>query len=119
MIRQAFGMTELGCAMVTPERIERLGSVGTLSPGLMCVIRDIESGENLGPRQRGEICVKGPTIMKGYYKNELATKETFTEDGWMKTGDIAYYDEDGYFYVVDRIKELIKYKGYQVVIGLF
>ncbi|KRT86146.1 AMP-binding protein, partial [Oryctes borbonicus] len=112
--RQGFGMTELGCAMTTPEGKERLGSVGTLAPSLLCVIRDINTGENLGPYKRGEICIKGPTIMKGYYKNEKATKETFTEDGWMKTGDIAYYDEDEYFFVVDRIKELIKYKGFQI-----
>ncbi|GJQ76618.1 hypothetical protein Trydic_g15480 [Trypoxylus dichotomus] len=114
LVRQGFGMTELGCAMAIPEGKERLGSVGVLAPGVSCVVRDINTSENLGPYQRGEICIKGAIIMKGYYKNEKATKEAFTQDGWMKTGDIAYYDEDGYFFIVDRIKELIKYKGFQI-----
>lgn len=52
--------------------------------------------------------------MVGYYGNEKATKESFTSDGWLKTGDLGYYDEEGYFYIVDRLKELIKYKGFQV-----
>lgn len=52
--------------------------------------------------------------MKGYYNDEKSTKATIDKDGWLHTGDVGYYDEDGYFYIVDRIKELIKYKGYQV-----
>lgn len=58
-------------------------------------------------------------VMKGYYKNPQATKETFTEDGWLKSGDLGYYDEDKYFFIVDRLKELIKYKGYQVKNSIF
>lgn len=52
--------------------------------------------------------------MIGYYNNEKATKEIFTSDGWVRSGDIGYYDQDGYFYIIDRIKELIKFKGFQV-----
>lgn len=66
------------------------------------------------PRQTGELWVHGPHIMKGYWNNEKATRETITEDGWMKTGDIAYFDEDLDFYISDRLKELIKVKGFQV-----
>lgn len=68
-----------------------------------------------GPENLGELWCKGPNIMKGYWKNEKATKETFSPDGeWLRTGDIAYVDDAGHFFIVDRIKELIKVKGNQV-----
>jgi len=73
-----------------------------------------ESGNALGANEKGEIWIKGPQVIKGYYKNEEGTKATITDDGWLKTGDIGYYTEDKYFYVVDRLKELIKVKGIQV-----
>jgi long-subunit acyl-CoA synthetase (AMP-forming) len=59
-------------------------------------------GESVGPHKRGEIWMRGPQIMKGYYNNEAATKDMITEDGWLKTGDIGYADDDSYFYIVDR-----------------
>ena len=62
----------------------------------------------------GEICVRGPMVMKGYRGNRSATDAMIDSDGWLHTGDIGYYDEDGWFFVVDRLKELIKYKGMQV-----
>lgn len=67
-----------------------------------------------GPEARGELWVRAPNIMKGYWNRPEATKETLTPDGWLKTGDVAYIDEKGYFYIVDRKKELIKVKGNQV-----
>lgn len=73
-----------------------------------------ENGEALGPYQEGELCVKGPTIMKGYLNNEKATAETIDKDGWLHTGDVAFYDDEKFFFIVDRLKELIKYKAYQV-----
>lgn len=69
---------------------------------------------SLGPNEEGEICVRGPIVMKGYIGNEAASKETVDADGWLHTGDVGYYDEDGFFYITDRKKELIKYKGLQV-----
>ncbi len=67
-----------------------------------------------GPKARGELWVRAPNVMKGYWRNPKATAETKTPDGWLKTGDIAYVDEDGKFFIVDRKKELIKVKGNQV-----
>lgn len=94
---------------------QKLGSCGKVASFLSCKVRDPETGKTLGPNQTGELCVKGPLIMMGYYNDEKATKETFTPDGWLKTGDLGYYDDDKYFFIVDRLKELIKYKGYQVI----
>lgn len=75
---------------------------------------DVDTGKCLGVKQVGELHFKGPCIMKGYIGNKQATNATIDADGWLHTGDIGYYDENGEWYVVDRIKELIKYKGYQV-----
>jgi len=65
-----------------------------------------DQGKILEPNQYGEICIKGPNVMQGYYKNEKATAETIVE-GWLHTGDVGHVDEDGYFWIVDRIKEMI------------
>lgn len=73
-----------------------------------------EVGHALGPKQKGELCFKGPLIMKGYVNDPAATALTIDKDGFLHTGDVGYYDEEGYFFVVDRLKELIKYKGFQV-----
>lgn len=67
------------------------------------------------PGETGELWIRGPHVMKGYFKNEEATRETLDSEGWLKTGDIAYFDEDLDFYITDRLKELIKVKGFQVM----
>ena len=93
----------------------QLGSCGHLISRTKGKIVDLETGElALGPYQQGELCLSGPQIMKGYFNNEQATKEMIGSDGWLKTGDVAYYDDDGNFSIVDRLKELIKVKGFQV-----
>lgn len=114
-VGQGYGLTESTVGLTfTPFDTEKHGSCGKLLPHLSAVVKDLKTGRNLGPNQTGELCFKGGVIMKGYYKNEAANRETFTKDGYMRTGDVGYYDKDGYFYIVDRLKELIKYKGYQV-----
>jgi 4-coumarate--CoA ligase len=101
--------------LAVPAGSEKHGSVGKVVSYMSCKIRDPETGKSLGPNQNGEVCFKGSTVMQGYYGNEEATKNAFTSDGWLLTGDLAYYDEEEYFFIVGRSKDLIKYKGIQVI----
>src|SRR4029079_7603627 len=90
---------------------------GTVGPPLRateCRLVDPESGEDAGPGERGELWVRGPQVMRGYLNNKEATPATIDADGWLHTGDIGIVDEAGYYSIVDRLKELIKYKGLQV-----
>jgi len=77
-------------------------------------IVNMDTGEELPTGEIGELLIRGPQVMQGYWKNPEATAETILDDGWLRSGDLCYMDEDGYVFVVDRIKEMIKYKGYQV-----
>ncbi|KAL0819593.1 hypothetical protein ABMA28_007680 [Loxostege sticticalis] len=115
-IFQGYGMTETSLLATTDLDMEKSkpGSGGYPVPGLKAKVVDLDTGKKQGPRQSGEICLKGPLMMKGYAGNEAATREMIDSEGYLKTGDIGYYDEDGSFFVIDRLKELIKYKGYQV-----
>ncbi|XP_074263864.1 peroxisomal OPC-8:0-CoA ligase 1-like [Silene latifolia] len=117
VIMQGYGLTEstaIGASTDSLEESRKYGTAGLLSPSIEAKIVDPESGVALGVNQTGELWLRGPTVMKGYFNNPEATANTITSDGWLKTGDICYIDEDGYLFVVDRLKELIKYKGYQV-----
>lgn len=115
-IRQGYGMTETTVAVMynAPGYPLKSGSVGLLLPNTTAQVIDLKSKKVLGPRERGEIWLRGPQIMLGYINDPTATQSTIDSDGWLHTGDVGYYDEDGYFFVVDRIKELIKFKGLQV-----
>jgi len=119
-ILQGYGLTETSPTshlLPASDGIRKIGSVGILLPNLEArLVIDGDGDGNIDARdgQAGEIWIRGPTIMKGYLNNPTATKNSITEDGWFKTGDIAELDEDGYYYIVDRRKELIKYKGFQV-----
>ncbi|CAG5124191.1 unnamed protein product [Candidula unifasciata] len=113
-LAQGYGMTETSPATNVDYTNKMCGSVGTMLVNTLGQIVDNNTNKPLGPRQLGEYCVKGPQVMKGYYNNQKATQEIITPDGWLHTGDIGYYTEDGNVYICDRIKELIKYKGSQV-----
>ena len=111
---QGYGMTELSpVSHATPMGNFKPGSSGVTVANTQCRLVDA-NGEDQGVGGRGELWVKGPQVMKGYLANEEATRATIDEDGWLHTGDVAEVDEDGHFYIVDRVKELIKYKGFQV-----
>src|SRR2546429_488301 len=116
-IRQGYGMTETSpvthSSPADPAKM-KLGSIGPPAPNTECKLVDPATGAELGPNHEGEVCVRGPQNMKGYLNNPEATARTIDKDGWLHTGDIGYADEDGHFYIVDRVKELIKYKGFQV-----
>jgi acyl-CoA synthetase (AMP-forming)/AMP-acid ligase II len=114
---QGYGMTEsspVSHGVPFPDGELKPGTIGTAVPNMECRIVDVETGEDAPQGERGELWMRGPNVMKGYLNNEDATKSTLDDDGWLHTGDVAIVDEDGYFSIVDRVKELIKYKGFQV-----
>lgn len=116
-IVQGYGLTESGggaSRMIGFDEAKHHGSVGLLAENMEAKIVDPVTGEALSPGQRGELWIRGPTIMKGYIGDDKATIETLDSDGWLKTGDLCYFDSDGFLFIVDRLKELIKYKAYQV-----
>jgi acyl-CoA synthetase (AMP-forming)/AMP-acid ligase II len=117
LVRQGYGLTETSpvthCTPVPPAP-QKAGSVGPVVPNTEMMIVDLRTGEPLGAGMEGEVWVRGPQVMKGYFNNREATEAMITRKGWLRTGDVGRADEDGYLYIVDRAKELIKYKGYQV-----
>lgn len=106
-----FGQTEAspGCTMTTTSDSidKRVNTVGRAFPGVECKIIDPESGEELSVNTPGEFCARGYNIMKGYYKMPEATAQAIDKDGWLHTGDLCTVDEDGYYKVVGRIKDMI------------
>ncbi|KAL3748050.1 hypothetical protein ACJRO7_009297 [Eucalyptus globulus] len=116
-INQGYGLTET-CGVATrtlgPDEANHHGSVGRIPQNMEAKIVDPTTGDALPPGQRGELWLRGPTIMKGYVGDEKATAETINSDGWLRTGDLCYIDSVGFLFIVDRLKELIKYKAYQV-----
>ncbi|KAF2192398.1 acyl-CoA synthetases/AMP-acid ligases II [Zopfia rhizophila CBS 207.26] len=115
-IFQGYGMTETNITMLKPESAHRIGSVGKLFANVEARIVD-EEGRDVRPGKQGEMLVRGPSVFRRYMRNEKATNETFEgvgEEKWMRTGDIVRVDEEGFWWLTDRKKELIKYKGNQV-----
>lgn len=111
---QGYGMTEISpVSHITPGFKSKPGSSGVTIANTESRIVD-ENGNDLSIDEEGELLVRGPQVMIGYLNNTQATKETIDNDGWLRTGDLARIDADGYMTIVDRVKELIKYKGFQV-----
>lgn len=112
---QGYGMTETSPAVnIGIKGQNNPGSIGLPVPNTECRIVDIDTLEDVPQGEAGELLVRGPQVMQGYLNNKEATREAFVDGGWLRTGDVARVDEDGFFYIVDRAKEVIKYKGYQV-----
>jgi acyl-CoA synthetase (AMP-forming)/AMP-acid ligase II len=116
-VGQGYGLTETSPVLTAhpPEEARiRHGSAGQLMPNTEAKVVDPATGEALGRNQDGELCFRGPQVMRGYLNRSAETAQMLDPDGWLRTGDIGHVDDDGYFYVVDRVMELIKYKGFQV-----
>ena len=112
---QGYGLTETSpVTHATPPGQYKAGSIGVTVSNTEVRVVDTESGEDLGRNEDGEIWIKGPQVMLGYLNNPDATHMTIDDGGWLHTGDIGHVDDDDHFYIVDRLKELIKYKGFQV-----
>ena len=116
-VSEGFGMTEMsGITHLVPPvgGTRKSGSIGPPIPGVECRLVDPETGEDVATGERGELWVRSPKVMQGYLNNPQATAEMIDPDGWLRTGDIAVMDNDGWFEIVGRIKEIIKHKGFQV-----
>ena len=116
-VMQGYGLTETSpvthCMSEDPAE-NRPGSIGPPIPKTECRVVDPATGEDAAPGESGEVLIRGPQVMKGYLNNPAATRAAIDEDGWLHSGDLGHVDEDGYFFLTDRLKELIKYKGLQV-----
>ncbi len=116
-ISYGYGMTELSPLShltYTGNGKDKPGSAGYCLPNTTCKIVGVDSRVELGPGEEGEVCIRGPQVMKGYLNQPGATADLIDDQGWLQTGDVGYADEDGALFIVDRLKELIKYKGRQV-----
>ncbi|XP_063831307.1 luciferin 4-monooxygenase-like [Ostrinia nubilalis] len=114
-IKNGYGLTEvtMGCC-VDLTGGDKVGSCGTPGPGIKIKVIDLETGQKLGPGKEGELYIKSAMRMKGYRGDVAASAALVDAEGYVRTGDVGYYDADGYIYIVDRLKELIKYNGFQV-----
>ncbi len=114
-VLQGYGLTETSpVTHCSPSRPKVLSSIGAPISNTETRIVDVDSGAVLGAGETGELHIRGPQVMRGYLNNAEATAETVTDDGWLRTGDLAYFDDEHRFYIVDRVKELIKYNANQV-----
>ncbi|KAL2653013.1 hypothetical protein R1flu_021141 [Riccia fluitans] len=116
---QGYGMTETASVICASKHTSSVpaapyGSVGYLIPNIEAKIIEVGTGKPLPPHEEGELCIRGPQIMKGYANDPEATAATIDADGWLHTGDLAYFSENGALFILDRVRELIRYKTFQV-----
>ncbi|XP_042231090.1 probable 4-coumarate--CoA ligase 1 [Homarus americanus] len=111
---EGWGMTEILLTTLVPKGVDKIGTIGKLLPNVTAKVVDLETGKALPANRDGEICVKTPSIMRGYHNNPAATQETIDSEGWLHSGDVGRYDDEGFFKIVDRTKELIKVNELQV-----
>lgn len=114
---QGYGMTEstaVGTRGYNTETCRKYTSVGLLAPNMEAKVVDWETGISMPPGKSGELWLRGPAIMKGYLNDEKESESIIDIDGWFKTGDIVNFDQDGYLFILDRLKDTIKYKGFQI-----
>jgi len=118
VVTQGYGLTETSPVTHTGPNLHKgdnpFDSIGPALPNTEIRIVDVDTGKDLGPGKRGEVWIRGPQVMLGYLNQPEATAATIDEEGWLHTGDIGFVGEDGFCRIVDRVKELIKYKGFQV-----
>lgn len=116
VLRQGYGSSESMITHMQPTDMSthKPGSAGCILKHVDMKICSVETREALGADERGEVCLRGPQIMKGYFNNPDATAISLDAEGWLRTGDLGYYDAEGNVFIVDRLKELIKYKGFQL-----
>ncbi|HNW45414.1 MAG TPA: AMP-binding protein, partial [Elusimicrobiales bacterium] len=113
-ILEGYGLTETSPVLtIVSPKARKHGSVGKAIPGVTLRIMD-EQGRQLAHGEEGEICAKGPNITRGYHSDDAATGELFTQDGWMKTGDIGVLDTEGFLFIRDRKKDMVIVKGLKV-----
>ncbi|GKV10607.1 hypothetical protein SLEP1_g21950 [Rubroshorea leprosula] len=117
LLNSGYGLTEstaVGTRGFNTAKFQKYSSVGLLAPNMQAKVVDWNTGFFLPPCSSGELWLRGPGVMQGYFKNSEATTMTVDKDGWLHTGDIVCFDKDGYMHISDRMKEIIKYKGFQI-----
>lgn len=115
IIQQGYGMSELSSIADQDDMYHKEESVGLLRKGIYGKVVDIRTRKSVGLNEKGELLFKGPNVMKGYLHNEASTKQTIDEDGWLHTGDYGYFDNDNELFLIDRLKDLIRFKEHLIL----
>ncbi|GAB2273398.1 hypothetical protein Dimus_008193 [Dionaea muscipula] len=116
-LRQGYGMTEftaVGTRGFNTGMFRKYTLVGLLASNMQARVEDCRTGSFMCPGETGELWLRGPGVMGGYLNDRQATMIAINEDGWLCTGDIGYFDDQGYVHIVDRLKDIIKYKGFRI-----